>query len=150
MDVALVISRGHTGCGGVVTLLVEACQVEAEEDDYKQQEHVAAHVGGKSSKVARGVLVSEDLGACADGMLEDEVWRVMMGDFEVMLTDCVTDRPGDEVHGDGDGLFRLTGDVSEKVVNCGTAVANRMERLTSTTDSYRDLERPRTRARCSS
>jgi hypothetical protein len=99
MDVALVIGRGHTGCGGVVTLLVEACQVEAEEDDYKQQEHVAAHVGGKSSKVARGVLVSEDLGACADGMLEDEVWRVMMGDFEVMLTDCVTDRPGDEVHG---------------------------------------------------
>jgi hypothetical protein len=150
MDVALVISRGHTGCGGVVTLLVEACQVEAEEDDYKQQEHVAAHVGGKSSKVARGVLVSEDLGACADGMLEDEVWRVMMGDFEVMLTDCVTDRPCDEVHGDGDGLFRLTGDVSEKFVNYGTAVAMRMKRLTSTTDSYRDPERPRTRARCNS
>jgi hypothetical protein len=149
MDVALVIGRGHTGCGGIVTLLVEACQVEAEEDDYKQQEHVAAHVGGESSKVARGVLVAEDLGACVDGLL-DEFWRVMMGDLKVMLTDCVTDRPGDEVHGDGDGLFRLAGDVSEKVVNYGTAVANGMKRLTSTTDSYRDLERPRTRARCSS
>jgi hypothetical protein len=64
MDVALVVGLGHTGRSGIVTLLVEACQIEAQEDDDEQQEHVAAHVGGKSGEVARCVVVAEDLGAC--------------------------------------------------------------------------------------
>ena len=73
MDVALVVGLGHTGgCSGI-TLLVEACQVEAEEDDDEQQEHVAAHVGAEGDEVARFVGVAEDLGAwwevCVSGLI---------------------------------------------------------------------------------
>jgi hypothetical protein len=70
MDVALVVGLGHTGGSGVITLLVEARQVEAQEDDDEQQEYVAAHVGGKSGEVARCVVVSEDLRPCVDGVLD--------------------------------------------------------------------------------
>jgi len=34
-----------------------------------------------------------------------------------MLTDCVSDGPGNEVHGDSDGLLRLTCDVSRNIVS---------------------------------
>ena len=64
VDVALVVGLGHTGgCSGIA-LLVEACQVEAEEDDDEQQEHVAAHVGAEGDEVARFVGVAEHLRAC--------------------------------------------------------------------------------------
>lgn len=49
--------------GARVAALVDAAQVEAQEDDDQQQQHVAAHVRAEGDEVARGVVVAEDLGA---------------------------------------------------------------------------------------
>jgi len=70
MDVAFVGGLGHSGGSSGIALFVEAGQIESEEDDDEQQEHVAAHVSAEGNEVARGVVVAEDLRACVNGMLD--------------------------------------------------------------------------------
>jgi hypothetical protein len=75
MHQILVIGLGDLGLQ-LVLGLVAGDEVEAQEDDDQDQQHVAAHVGGEGDEVARLVGVEEDLGP--DGVAGgpgDEVCR---------------------------------------------------------------------------
>lgn len=66
MNIALVIRFSDARSSSGIALLVQAGEVEAQEDDDQEQEHVAAHVRAESDEVAGLVGVAEDLGAfCA-------------------------------------------------------------------------------------
>ena len=107
MDVALVVSFSYTSSGSGITLLVEASQIKSEEDDDEKQENIASHVSAESDEVSRCVGVAENLRALHDVSL------VLEGDHdtELRLTDCIANRPSDEVQRHGEGFFRLSSDV---------------------------------------
>lgn len=113
MDVSLVISFSHTSSSSGITLLVEASQVEPEEDDDEKQEDVATHVGAESNEVSGLIGVAEDLRALSDISLVLEVHR----DIRWKLTDGVADRPGDEIQRYCERFLRLTGDVPSRSIS---------------------------------
>ena len=63
VNIALVIRLAHARGGSGVALLVQADEVEAQEDDDQQQQDVAAHVRAEGDEVAGLVGVAEDLWA---------------------------------------------------------------------------------------
>lgn len=63
MNVALVVRLSDTRGSSGVALLVQADEVEAQEDDDQKQQDVAAHVRAEGDEVAGGVGAAEDLGA---------------------------------------------------------------------------------------
>lgn len=73
VNVSLVIGFSHTSRGSCITLLVEASQVEPEENDDEKQEDIASHVSAEGDKVSGLIVVSEDLRALHDVSLILEV-----------------------------------------------------------------------------
>lgn len=63
MNIALVVRLSDTCSSSGIALLVQADEVEAQEDDDQQQQDVAAHVRAEGDEVAGGVGAAEDLWA---------------------------------------------------------------------------------------
>ena len=83
------VSSVNLGAEFAVLSLVARGQVEAEEEDDEDEESVASEVNGQSLAITGLVTVEEDL-----------------------RTGGITGAPSEEVHGDADGLLRLSTDVS--------------------------------------
>jgi hypothetical protein len=63
MNISLIIRLSHTRSGSSIALLVQARQVESQENDDEEQEDIATHVRAESDEIAGLVVVAEDLGA---------------------------------------------------------------------------------------